>query len=69
MEDRKESIKKALLIIKKECSSNEDCNKCQVKKIKKASLFLKYIYNEILCFTIHILHIYLIFIKLLYHNI
>ena len=33
MEDRKESIKKALLIIKKECSGNEDCNKCQVKKI------------------------------------
>jgi hypothetical protein len=33
MEDRKESIKKALLTIKKECSSNEDCNKCQVKKI------------------------------------
>lgn len=30
MEDRKESIKKALLTIKKECSSNKDCSKCKV---------------------------------------
>ena len=28
-----EDVKQALLTIKKECSSNEDCNKCQVKKI------------------------------------
>lgn len=27
-----EEVKQALLTIKKECSSNEDCNKCQVKK-------------------------------------
>lgn len=33
MEDRKELIKKALLTIKKECISNKDCDRCQVKKI------------------------------------
>ena len=33
MEDRKESIKKALLTIKKECSSNEDCEGCSISKV------------------------------------
>jgi hypothetical protein len=27
-----EEVKQALEILKKECSSNQDCNKCQVKK-------------------------------------
>ncbi len=27
-----EEVRQALEILKKECSSNEDCNKCQVKK-------------------------------------
>ena len=29
----KQEIKKALLTIKKECESNEDCENCQVYKI------------------------------------
>lgn len=33
MEDRKELIKKALLTIKKECSSNEDCEGCSISKV------------------------------------
>ncbi|MFQ8932900.1 hypothetical protein [Intestinibacter bartlettii] len=33
MEDRKESIKKALLTIKKECISNEDCEGCSISKV------------------------------------
>lgn len=33
MEDRKESIKKALLTIKKECSRYDECEDCSISKV------------------------------------